>query len=132
MTTTHRRPPRAVNRFNKVAATVAGRRVLPVWALVKHRGRRSGTAYETPVAIIGSTQDAVYLGLPFGRQVDWVRNLRAAGGGTLVWKGTTYTATAPVFVDREQVLSVAPLPQRQVVKRWPVTDYLRLTVKPVA
>src|SRR6059058_4813351 len=102
MTTQHRRPPAFTRHVNKVAAQLAGRRFLPLWALVRHRGRRSGAPYETPIAVVGSTSDAVYIGLPWGRRTDWVRNLQA-GGGTLVWRGQTFTVAEPTFVTKAAV-----------------------------
>src|SRR4051794_11848745 len=79
MSTEKPRPPRVARRFNKAAVKIAGRRFLPVWALVKHRGRTSGKLYETPIAILGSTPESVYIALPWGGGTDWVRNLQAAG-----------------------------------------------------
>lgn len=52
---------------------------MPVWAVVQHRGRKSGKEYSTPVAVL-TTPDAFSIGLPWGKGTDWVRNLRAAGG----------------------------------------------------
>lgn len=50
------RPPRAAQRaFEPVAKALAGRRWFPLWAVMHHRGRRSGTAYATPVAVVPTT-----------------------------------------------------------------------------
>ncbi|GHE83865.1 hypothetical protein GCM10017786_13900 [Amycolatopsis deserti] len=129
MTTRTRRPPAFAQAFNKIAARLAGRRLVPLWALVQHRGRKSGRAYRTPIAIVGSTADSVYIGLPWGRHTDWVRNLHA-GGGTLVWKGRTFAVTEPAFAGKDEVLAGTSGLRRQLARRWPLQDYLRLTVRP--
>jgi deazaflavin-dependent oxidoreductase (nitroreductase family) len=125
MTTMRLPADRAVRAFNTVAIRLAGTRAMPVWAVVHHTGRRSGKAYATPVAVYPAT-GVFYIGLPWGRDVDWVRNLRAAGGGTMRWKGTTYDVSDPTFVDKAEVLGVARLPQREILKRWSLTDFVRV------
>lgn len=125
-----RQPPgRAVRAFNSVAIRLAGTRAMPVWAVVEHTGRRSGKTYTTPVAVF-PTSGVFYVGLPWGRDVDWVRNLRAAGGGVIRWKGTTYDVSDPTFVEKAEVLGVARLPQREILKRWSLADFLRLRCVP--
>jgi len=125
MSTESRRPPQATQYFNKVAVRLAGRRFVPMWARVDHTGRRSGRTYRTPVAVIPAP-GVFYIGLPWGRGTDWVRNLRAAGGGTVVWKGTTYAVSDPTFVDKDEALAAARPLQRRMMARWPLADYLRL------
>lgn len=122
--------PRAARRLNKAAAKIAGRRFLPLWALVRHRGRKSGKPYETPIAILGSTPDGVYIALPWGRGTDWVRNLEAAGEGTLAWKGQTFGVTEPGVVDKAEALAAAPGVRRKLAARWMPEDCLRLRLQP--
>ncbi|NIH84041.1 nitroreductase family deazaflavin-dependent oxidoreductase [Amycolatopsis granulosa] len=129
MTTQNRRPPAFAQAFNKVAVKFAGRRVAPLWALVRHRGRKSGKPYQTPIAIVGSTPGAVYIGLPWGRRTDWIRNLQE-GGGTLVWKGRTFAVAEPAFTGKDEVLSHVSGLRRRLAQRWPMEDYLRLTLRP--
>ena len=129
MTTQKRQPPAFARNFNKVAAKLAGHRFLPLWALVRHRGRKSGKSYETPIAVVGSTSNAVYIGLPWGRRTDWVRNLET-GGGTLAWKGRTFAVAEPAFVNKDEVLAEISGLRREVTRRWTLDDYLRLTLQP--
>ncbi|MDQ0382615.1 nitroreductase family deazaflavin-dependent oxidoreductase [Amycolatopsis thermophila] len=129
MTIQNRRPPAFAQGFNKIAARLAGHRLVPLWALVQHRGRKSGRAYRTPIAIVGSTPSSVYIGLPWGRHTDWIRNLQA-GGGTLVWKGQTFAVAEPAFAGKDEVLASTSGLRRELARRWPLQDYLRLTVQP--
>lgn len=126
MNTEKRRPPPGARQLNKLAAKLAGRRILPLWALVRHRGRKSGKPYETPIAIVGSNADSVYIALPWGRGTDWVRNLQAADGGTLVWKGRMIAVSEPAFVTKDEALAAAPEVRRRVAGRWTMEDFLRL------
>jgi hypothetical protein len=89
--------PRAVARFNKRHTNHLLMRwapYLPPWAVVEHRGRRSGRQYATPVlaTISGAT---VYIPVLYGEQSDWLRNLFAADGGALVRAGRRYAMSGP-------------------------------------
>jgi deazaflavin-dependent oxidoreductase (nitroreductase family) len=83
--------PRRLARFNRVVTNpIQGQWawLLPPWAVVCHRGRRSGRAYRTPVLAFkrGRTIAIVVL---YGEESDWVRNL-LFGGGQLVRSGRFY------------------------------------------
>jgi deazaflavin-dependent oxidoreductase (nitroreductase family) len=73
---------------------LAGKRWNPVFAVVEHRGRSTGRAYRTPVAA-RRTADGFVISLAFGSQVDWYRNIVAAGGGIIRWRGVDYRVGAP-------------------------------------
>jgi deazaflavin-dependent oxidoreductase (nitroreductase family) len=100
------RPPAAAKAFNRVALLVAGRRFVPVWASLRHRGRRSGREYVVPIAVI-PTDTTFVIALAWGRGADWVRNVRAAGGCTIRWRGVDHACTEPTFVDREVAVAAA-------------------------
>jgi deazaflavin-dependent oxidoreductase (nitroreductase family) len=55
-------------------------------------GRKSGVLRTTPVAV-NEHADGWSVIAPFG-QVDWVKNLRAAGGGTIRRRGRRYQVVA--------------------------------------
>ena len=109
-------PSLVVKATAPLAWALAGRPWFPLWAVVQHRGRKSGKRYPTPVAIIPTRSDATLLiGLPWGRSTDWAQNVLAAGGATLTWKGHDVTATNPRLVGREIAVEQAkPLIQRIV------------------
>ena len=69
-----------------LARPLAGRRVLPLWAVLEHRGRSSGTVRRTPVVAL-RTGDGFMIPMPFGPSTQWTQNVIAAGEATLTWKG---------------------------------------------
>jgi deazaflavin-dependent oxidoreductase (nitroreductase family) len=74
--------PGMVTFFNRVVTWLA-RRGFPLGPnmLLTVRGRKSGIPHTTPVAII-EVDDRRWIQSPFG-EVQWTRNLRAAGEATL-------------------------------------------------
>lgn len=120
--TDHQGPPRrAVRATAPLADALAGRRWFPLWAKIHHRGRRSGTEYVTPVAIIPTVSKQVFLiGLPWGPKTNWARNVIAAGGATLTWKGGEHRATEPRLVDGSEAATLAAPLFRPIVSRFPL------------
>lgn len=92
----HIRLPHAMARFNRaVTNRVMGlwAPYLPPWAVVLHRGRRTGRAYRTVVwAFV--RRGTVVVALTYGR-TDWLRNVLAAGGGEVVRLGRPRTISNP-------------------------------------
>lgn len=74
---------------------------LPWWAVLVHRGRKSGIEYRTPVAVTIEDR-TLMVPIGYGEQSDWLRNLLAAGGGQLRHRGKTHTFTNPRVVDRDE------------------------------
>ena len=62
--------------INKVALLFAG---FTSVADLEHTGRRTGRTHHTPVRAYRSG-DLVVIGLNFGRESDWLKNIRAAQG----------------------------------------------------
>ena len=113
-------PRRLVNATAPVARALAGRRWVPLWALIRHRGRRSGTAYETPIAVVPTTDASiVMIGLPWGATTNWARNVVAAGGASLRWRGRDVELVHPRMVDGSAAERLAKAPLRPVLRRFP-------------
>jgi deazaflavin-dependent oxidoreductase (nitroreductase family) len=77
---------------------------LPPWALIVHRGRRSGREYRTPV-LAWRSGSTLYVVLYYGTRAQWVRNLVAAGGGEVVRRGRRERITS-VRIERGRRLPV--------------------------
>src|SRR5215468_4984360 len=71
--------------------------LLPPWAVILHRGRRSGRSYRTPLFAFRRDRTLV-IALLYGGESDWLRNLRA-GGGQVIRAGRTYDVRPPVVVN---------------------------------
>jgi deazaflavin-dependent oxidoreductase (nitroreductase family) len=117
--------------FNPFLGRLAGGRHMGMAAQIHHRGRRSGRLYVTPASarLDGGT---FWIPLTFGTGSDWCRNVRAAGGCAIRWKGTDYQATRPVVVDRAAALSAAhgafKRRERAMMKMIGIRQFLRMEV----
>jgi deazaflavin-dependent oxidoreductase (nitroreductase family) len=92
--------PRPVAHFNKVVTNrVIGplAPVLPGFAVLTHRGRVSGKEYRTPINCWLDADSAI-IALTYGASTDWLRNLEAAGYGSLVARGETYRVGPPAVI----------------------------------
>lgn len=101
---------RRVARFNKlinnrIQVTYAW--LLPPWAVILHRGRRSGRLYRTPLLAFRH-EDRLIIAVLYGQESDWLRNLQA-GGGRVVRVGRTFPITHVRVADTETVPELAQL-----------------------
>jgi deazaflavin-dependent oxidoreductase (nitroreductase family) len=96
------RVPKFVEIFNPIAQRMLGAG-LPLGpnALITIRGRKSGEPRTTPVALIGIAGRR-WVSSPFG-DVNWVRNLRAAGEATLTVGRRHEKVTAIELSNEERV-----------------------------
>ena len=85
--------------LNPLTLRMARRGVGP-FALVRHTGRKSGRTFETPL-ILARVPGGFVAELTYGPEVNWYRNLVAAGGGTILWKGrpVTIVGIEPMATD---------------------------------
>src|SRR3954468_10724693 len=91
-------PIRAISRvFGPIGEPMAGRRLFPLWAIVRHTRRTSGTAYATPVVAL-RTPDGFFVPLPFGCRTRRAKTVIAAGGATIRSAGRDYPVIEPQVV----------------------------------
>jgi deazaflavin-dependent oxidoreductase (nitroreductase family) len=76
-------------------------------ARLEHVGRRSGRRYATPV-VAQPVEGGFAIPLPYGTDVDWRRNLQAAGSGVLQVGGTRHTIRDPRVAAVEDVTGLPP------------------------
>lgn len=119
---------RTSNKYllNPLMLRLAGKRF---WyaSVVKHTGRRSGKTYSTPVVADRVGQDII-IPLPYGTQVDWVRNVLTAGRTTVVRRGETLTVREPEPIDSSQALPMLPRERRRTFERLHIGHFLRMRV----
>ena len=95
-------------------------------SVVHHVGRRSGTAYRTPVVVVPADDDLL-VALPYGPGADWVRNVLDAGGATIEHEGATLHATRPELVPLAVANPYFPAKEQRMHRVYGVRDFLRLS-----
>jgi deazaflavin-dependent oxidoreductase (nitroreductase family) len=106
--------------LNPLTRLVAGR--LPGFAIVIHLGRKSGTVYRAPVNVFRHGDEYVFA-LTYGSDVNWVRNVLAAGGCEIEVGGRRVRLTDPrIVVDPGRRLM--PFPVRQFLGFMRVSEFL--------
>lgn len=102
---------RRIARFNNVVTNrIQGvyAWLVPPWAVILHRGRRSGRPYRTPVLAFRQERRLVIAAL-YGEESEWLWNLRAAGGGRIVRMGRTFELGELSVVDTSAAAELARL-----------------------
>jgi deazaflavin-dependent oxidoreductase (nitroreductase family) len=118
--------PIAITRFNRRVVNPVSRRFagrVPPFAIVVHKGRTSGKEYRTPIMAFRSP-DGFAIALTYGPDTDWVRNIVAAGAGTLVYRRAEIPIAEPRFVHKDEVRRLLPGPVRFVLRLARVDDFL--------
>jgi deazaflavin-dependent oxidoreductase (nitroreductase family) len=115
----------ATRLVNPLVLVLAGTRVLPLYGVITHRGRRSGKVFRTPV-VVRPTSDGFVVPMPWGEQTDWYRNVLAAGECVIRWKGRDYSLVEPeVISDAAKAHGFSAL-QRVIMARLGINRVLRL------
>ena len=106
----------------------AGR--LPPSAIVEHVGRRSGKPYRTPVNAFYTSVDGkpgVAIVLTYGPDRDWLKNLKAAGGGRMRRNAKTFGITNPRVVGKAEAAPHVEGAWRAAFARMPFEQVVLLT-----
>ena len=110
--------------FNPATRLVAGR--LPGFGILAHRGRSTGKPYRTPLLAFRRGDDYI-IGLWYGSNVHWVKNVVAAGTCQMeVHRRTIRLADPVVFRDPDR--SAMPLPLRLAGRLVGLTEFMRMRV----
>ncbi len=100
------------------------------FALLRHVGRRSGKMYEIPI-MVWRVEDGFVIALTYGPQVDWLRNLQAAGQGSLLWHKQEYVFQKPEFIDAKTALLALPPFIKQILQLRGAHQFVKLSSRPV-
>ena len=118
--------------FNRVTLRFAGYSFSPI-SILRHVGRRSGTPYTTPVIAIKPFNEQFIFALPYGHNVDWYRNILAAGGGTVVCHGEEYKVEKPQPLNVRAGSSALPFVLGLIVRLVGVQHFIQMkTAKVIA
>ena len=108
--------------FNPVMRLVAGS--LPGLALLTHRGRRTGRVYRTPLLVL-TRGDHYLIGLWYGTNVHWVKNVLASGECEMRIRGRNIRMGAPELVA-DPLLQLLPRPLALAGRLVHLSHLLRL------
>ena len=111
-----------------VLGNAASRRLFK-YAVIHHQGRRSGRPYTTPTSA-RPTPDGFVVPMAFGERADWVRNVLAAGGCVIEWKGALYTLIDPEVVDLAAIRSAFSPVERALLPVFGAKQFVRLRFAP--
>jgi deazaflavin-dependent oxidoreductase (nitroreductase family) len=113
-----------VHRYvNPITGPIAKR--LPSFAILTHRGRKTGRTYRTPVNVFQRGND-YYVFLTYGSDVQWVKNILATGLCSIETRGRVVELVEPELINDPE-LRPAPPHVRFVQRRIAgVTQYLRM------
>ncbi|HJP87496.1 MAG TPA: nitroreductase family deazaflavin-dependent oxidoreductase [Candidatus Limnocylindrales bacterium] len=110
---------------NPITRLVAG--WLPGFGILQYRGRSTGKAYRTPMNVFRKGDHYVFA-LTYGSEVQWVKNVLAAGALDLRTMGRSIHLVEPeLFTDpgRREM----PFPVRQFLGLLRVTEFLRMRIE---
>jgi deazaflavin-dependent oxidoreductase (nitroreductase family) len=123
-----RRVVRSVARFvNPVILQIAGRRWMPILGILHHRGRRTGRSYATPLGM-RPLGNSFIMPRTFGEDAAWYRNVLAAGGCVVTYRGKDYTLVEPEVIDYASAAPAFPRYERLQFRLIGINEYLRLRV----
>lgn len=96
---------------------------------LEHRGRRTGRPYATPLWV-DPVPGGFAMPLPYGRDVDWARNLLAAGEGVLQDHGVRTRVGNPHIVPAGDLLPELPLVTHRIIATYGIRDFMRVDALP--
>ena len=95
------------------------------FSIVRHMGRRSGKLYETPIIAI-PTSDGFIIALTYGPQVDWFRNVSAAGHCQILWHKHKAEITKIEPLQTQAAMPYFPWLERTVLKLVGIQDFVHM------
>ena len=115
-----------VHRFvNPVTRLFAGR--LPWFAILIHVGRRSGRTYEIPINAFRRGGSYVFA-LTYGSDVDWLKNVQAAGECHIRKRGRIVHLVDPEVITDPELRELPRLVRPFLARVDRVTQVLRMRV----
>ncbi|HET9779063.1 MAG TPA: nitroreductase/quinone reductase family protein [Propionibacteriaceae bacterium] len=121
--------PRSFAKFNRKVANPVMRKIagsFGPFAIVRHRGRRTGRDYATPVLAFG-TEDGLLVGVLYGTSSDWVRNVLAGDRAEVKWHGQSHAYDQPRLISSEEALPTVAAVIRGPFRLLGVRNFVRFT-----
>lgn len=125
--------PQGLARFNRHVTNPIQRLWAgwaPSFAIIEHVGRKSGKQFRTPVSAFDATVDGkpgIAVALSYGPDRDWLKNLKAAGGGQMRRHGKTFGITDPQVISRDEAAEHVSGSARPIFARLPFEQAVLFT-----
>jgi deazaflavin-dependent oxidoreductase (nitroreductase family) len=117
---------RFLARFiNPLTLLIAGRRWMPVLGVLRHRGRKSGRIYATPLGM-RPLGDSFVMPLTFSSNAAWYLNVEASGSCSVTYKGRDFTLIDPEVIDYQAAAPAFPRYELLQFRLIGINEYLRM------
>ena len=103
---------------------------LPFFCVATYRGRTSGRLYHTPLNVFRRGPRVVFA-LTYGEDVQWVRNVQAAGGCEIRMRGHDFHLENP-RIERDPAARPVPLLIRPFLRLMQVDRFLWMDIAATA
>jgi deazaflavin-dependent oxidoreductase (nitroreductase family) len=111
---------------NPVLRPVARR--LPSFGVLTYRGRKTGRTYHTPINAFRRGDDYFFF-LTYGSDVQWVKNVLAAGSCSLETRGQVVELVEPELITDPELRPAPPVVRFMEGRIAGVTQYLRMRAR---
>ena len=96
------------------------------FAIIRHVGRKSGKTYETPVIVFPFAGGFV-LALTYGKEVDWYRNVIAAGRCVVIYHQREYAIDRIEPITLEAAQPLLHQPETTILTLIQTENFIRMT-----
>src|SRR5215467_2637610 len=94
-------------------------------SVIRHVGRRSGRAYETPVTT-ARHDDSFLIALPYGERTDWLKNVLSKGSAVIVADGRAYEVDRPEVIPMAEATAYFRPREQRMHRQFHVDDALQV------
>jgi deazaflavin-dependent oxidoreductase (nitroreductase family) len=94
-------------------------------SIVRHMGRRSGRAYQTPV-VVAEHDETFLIALPYGDRTEWMKNVLADGKATVVTHGRAYEVDQPQVIPMADATTYFQQKEQKLHRRFDVGTCLQV------
>ncbi len=96
--------------------------------LLTHRGRVSGKQYDMPI-MTAACPGVFVFALTYGPEVDWLKNINAAGWGKLKWHGVEYELSKPVQISTAEGQRSFSGFKGNILRLFNIQDFIQVTAE---
>jgi deazaflavin-dependent oxidoreductase (nitroreductase family) len=100
---------------------------LPAFGVLTHVGRKTGRVYRTPINLFRRGDDYLFF-LTYGADVQWVKNVMAAGSCSVETGGRVVELVEPELITDPELRPAPPLARFVERRIAGVTQYLRMRI----